>query len=82
MSKIKTATFDAPAFWASALINGDESSFDYYGKESKEEFDQWFELMLKAFNGKLYVVGCSEEPHFGRFNGKGCDLLTYTAHVQ
>ncbi len=74
---IETDTFDAPALWASALINGDLSSLDYYGPEALAEYEAWCE----ANADKLWVVDCSEESYIGRFNGLQCELLTYTFHV-
>ena len=77
MSKIETATFDAPAFWAPALINGDESMF-HLDPESDNEFQEWCKKNEKC----LWVVECSEDPHDGQFNGKLCELLTYTYHIK
>ena len=71
---IETIEFDAPAHWASALINGDCSSFE---DEDQEQFDAWREDNLE-----LYVVDCSAEPHIARWNGLQTELLTYTAHIQ
>ena len=78
MAKIEVDTFEAPSHWASALINGDLTSFDYYGPESLEEYEQWC-----ASNPELlWVVDCSEESFIGRFNGLQTELLTYTCHLQ
>lgn len=66
-------TFEAPAHWASALINGDCSSFD---DAEQAEFDAW----CAAHPAECAeVVDCGEESWFGRFNGLGTDLLTYNA---
>ncbi|HEX6826547.1 MAG TPA: hypothetical protein VF077_09565 [Nitrospiraceae bacterium] len=72
-SRFQTDTFDAPAHWASALINGDLTGLDYYGPECVAEFEAW-----QAENPGLNVVDCSSEPHIGRWNGLQTELLTYT----
>ncbi len=68
--------FDAPAHWASALVNGDLTGLDYYGPECVAEFEAWRDL-----NPGFYVVDCSNEPHIGRWNGLQTELLTYSAHI-
>ena len=73
---IKTDTFEGPALWASALINGDLSGLDYYGAECMAEFESW----CKANPALLNVVDCSAETHIGRWNGLQTELLTYTIH--
>lgn len=68
-----TSTFDAPAHWASALVNGDLTGLDYYGPDCVAEFEAW----VKANPGRN-VVDCSNEPHVGRWNGLQTELLTYS----
>lgn len=76
MSKLVPYEFDAPAYFASALINGDTSSFDYHGQYA---WDEW-EAFCKANPDHLRdVVGCEGEPWIGRFNGLQCEMLTYQA---
>lgn len=70
---LEPATFEAPALWASALINGDLSGLDFYGAECVAEFEAW----VRANPGRN-VVDCSNEPHIGRWNGLQTELLTYT----
>lgn len=72
-----TDTFDAPAHWASALVNGDLTGLDYYGPECVAEFEAW----VRANPGRN-VVDCSNEPHIGRWNGLQTELLTYTELVE
>lgn len=72
MAKLETGSFDAPAHWASALINGDLTGLDYYGPACVAEFEAWC-----ALNPSLNVVGCSDEPHIGHWNGLQTELLTY-----
>jgi hypothetical protein len=73
---IEIDEIDAPAHWASYLINGDASGLE---DEEQAECDHWLER-LKGWS----VVSCVAEEFFGRFYfaviGKelGCDLLTYS----
>lgn len=73
---IDVSESDAPAHWASYLINGDASGMT---DDEQAECDQW----LTGLDG-WSVVSCSDEQFFGRFHfaveGKtlGCDLLTYS----
>lgn len=69
-------TFEAPAYWASALINGDTSSFS---DDDSAEFDKWVETRPAEARE---VVSCDGEPYFGRWNGLQTELLEYQAlHV-
>lgn len=74
LPKLETSTFEAPALWASALVNGDLSGLDFYGPDCVAEFEAW----TRANAGRLNVVDCSNEPHMGRWNGVQTELLTYT----
>ncbi len=76
---IDTIEFDAPAHWASAFINGDTSGFE---DSDQEEYDRFCEAELGEVDGvHSEVVDCSGQSFFGRFNGLGTDLATYTANV-
>jgi len=69
-AKLITEKYDLPAYWASYLINGDASGIS---DSDKQNCDAWLE------HKKLPApCDCSEESHFGRFEGLGCDLLEYT----
>jgi len=70
---LKVVTFEAPALWASAFINGDLTGLDYYGPDCVAEFEAWV-----AVNPGRNVVDCSAEPHIGRWNGLQTELLTYS----
>jgi hypothetical protein len=74
MPTFETDTFDAPAHWASALLNGDLTSFEYYGPESLAEYETWC-----SENPELVetVVDCNDDTFIGRFNGVQTELLTY-----
>lgn len=71
--KLTTYTFDAPAHWASALINGDTTSFD---DRDETEFKAWCEANPEKASE---VVSYEDESWFGHFHGLGCDMLTYQA---
>jgi hypothetical protein len=58
---MKKHTFTAPSNWASALINGDETSFDYYNdKQDYSLYKECIENLIKNF-GNASPVNCSEE---------------------
>lgn len=83
MIEVTTAT--APAHWACYLINGDASGFDYSntpsdaaGDRDKAECDAWLDRL--ASEG-WRVVSCEDgEAEFRRWNGIGCNCLTYILH--
>lgn len=77
LPKLKTTTFEAPALWASAFINGDLSGLDYYGPDCVAEFEAWV-----AANPGRNVADCSNEPHIGRWNGLQTELLTYSELIE
>lgn len=68
--KLKQHTFDAPAHWASALVNGDMTGLS---DTEAAEFEAWC-----ALQASLWVVDCSEETFIGRWNGLQTELCTYT----
>ncbi len=89
MSRIEVTTATAPASWASYLVNGDASGFDYSntpdnraGDRDMAACDAWVESL--AADG-WHVVSCEGESEFahycdafpGRFNG---DVVTYILH--
>lgn len=87
--EVTTAT--APAHWASYLINGDASGFDYYntpgdnaGDRDQAECDAWTDRLYKE--GGWYVVSTDEEEStFRHSNDAGTlagDCLTYILHRQ
>lgn len=76
---IEIDTFDAPAYWASAFVNGDTSGLE---EADLADFEAWCAENPELCN----VVDCSEESWFGQFHFDsqgtlGCDLLTYTCHI-
>jgi hypothetical protein len=74
---MKTTTYILPAYWASALINADES-----GMENKEieEINAWLDRVKPG-----YCVGCSDNEHFAHgndANSLGGDVLEFYFHKQ
>lgn len=86
MIEVTTAT--APAHWATYLVNGDATGFDYYntptdkaGDRDQARADAWVERLAKD---GWRVVSCEGEPWFAHscdavrnFNG---DIIEYTLH--
>ncbi len=70
--RFKSYTFVAPAYWASALINGDLTGLG-------DDFDD-FEAWVAAHPDEARdVVDCDDVSYMGRWNGLLTDLLTYHA---
>lgn len=75
MAKIKIVTYTLPAFWACALINGDESGFS---DNESEELQAWLDSEKPGS-----CVGASEEPFFSAWHeARGfvlpCDCLEFS----
>ncbi len=69
---INTDNIDAPAHWASAIVNRDYSGLDQSETKALNTF------LLN--NGLSFVdcLMCSNEPFIGQFQGLTTQLLTYT----
>ena len=63
---------ELPAYWASALINGDTDN-----AAATLEADRWLNR-----NTTLNVISCSDNSYIGRYDGLICDMLTYTVEVR
>lgn len=72
--KIHTENVILPAYWASALING-----DYSGCEDSEEKEINEFLADNPHYGECRSY--SDYPDIGRYNNLLCDVLTYTFSV-
>jgi hypothetical protein len=71
MTTIKHGTVDLPAYWASALVNGDYSGMT----------DSMMVLAIHSWldaNPSLVIDGCNDESYIGRYDGLLCDMLTYS----
>lgn len=79
---IETSTITLPAYWASALINADQSGM------SESEIACMNAYLDTALKGGWYVVSTEGEPyfswHFGRHGGEcdGGQLQDYVVHRQ
>jgi hypothetical protein len=74
---MKTTTYILPAYWASALVNADES-----GMENKEieEMNAWLDSVKPGS-----CVGCSDNEYFAHSNAAnslGGDVLEFYFHKQ
>ena len=73
---MKTETYLLPSFWASALINADESDMN---DEDIRAMDEWL-----SENSPGWCTGCSNEAsdftpfHDASNHVLACDCLTYT----
>ncbi len=76
----KITEFELPDFWASALINGDESG---YTEKDLEEIN----LFLERHPDIGYCVGVGEESYFkygndGTHLGCNTSVFTFIKHTQ
>lgn len=76
MAKLRPYSFDAPAVYASALVNGDETGLDYYGPELVAEWEAWCKDNPED---RANVTGTEGETWTGRHNGVQTEMQTYTA---
>lgn len=71
--KLEIETYILPAFWASALINGDESGMS---ESDIAEMDKWLNTVNPG-----RCLQCSDEQYFTGFNDAhtlACDVLEYS----
>ena len=85
---IETDTVTAPAYWASALVNGDESSFDYSDDQADyDAYKDFCEYLAQSGWRVVDVVrdkdGNGRDPRF-TWNGtlhhsaySGCEVIDY-----
>jgi hypothetical protein len=73
MARIDIDTVEAPAHWATYLINGDASGM---AEDDIRAADTWRKQLRGA-----YVTDCSEETEFAVFNGLLTELATYTIYT-
>lgn len=75
---MKTATYTLPAFWASALINGDVFGMGFY---DLMQVDRW----LDAHPDLGGCLSCTDEPSFRRHHDapevKAVDCLDFVFPV-
>lgn len=78
LTMLSTYTFEAPAHWASAFINGDASGLS---DEDCAELEEWAARHEHGHSGAGMpdVLDCSDSPYYGFFHGLMTELCTYTA---
>jgi hypothetical protein len=74
-------TFVAPVEWATALIYGDESSFDFSGAESLELYQDWCQMHADQLSVVSYDPD-SVRPGKWEWDKSFHTLATYTYRVQ
>lgn len=80
---MKHLTMELPAFWASALINGDVSGME---DEDEQALDKFTAYMVAEY-GQCWAVDVSEESSFTRWHDAqsygvlACDCAVYTFDV-
>lgn len=81
---MKTETYTLPGFWASYLINGDATGFDYSdnGDADKNLADAW----LESHQELGACLNCSDNPEFTHWHDArpevlACDCLEFTFPV-
>jgi len=60
-----------PAYWASALINGDWSGLEFYDQDEAIRAKAW------QLESGLHVLSCSETSFMARFEGVLTECLEY-----
>lgn len=82
MKHFDVISYRLPSFWASYLINSDDSGLT---SEEAKEADRCLAWINKSEGGFACCVGCSEESEFDRgndWNGMGGSTALFTFHVQ
>lgn len=77
---MKIATYTLPAYWASALINGDYSGTS---EQDTADIDKFIEGNIKP-GCRFDCIGCGDEQYFKWGNDAtnlGGDVLEYTFDV-
>jgi hypothetical protein len=85
-SKWEAKTLDIPKHWLSAIVNGDESSFDYYG--DKRDYKHYRQFVADELSDGWNVATYEEEGGFSRYHDASpygvlaCDTVTVLAMRQ
>lgn len=74
-NKLSPVTFEAPACWASYLINGDDSGLA--DELERGKIDRW----LGSRNLPM-PASCGDSSFIGHFNGFQTELLEYTSLIE
>jgi hypothetical protein len=68
---VEIITVTLPAYWASALINGDWSGLEYAAPDEAVKAKAW------QMESGLRVLSCGEEQFVARFDGLLTECLEY-----
>ena len=82
MKTFDIVSYRLPSFWASYLVNSDDSGLT---SEEAKEADRCLAWINKSEGGFACCVGCSDEHEFDRgndWNGMGGSTALFTFHVQ
>lgn len=71
--KIINSTEDAPAHWASYLVNGDASGLDDKDVELADQFQNDI--------APSYVVSCEDDTFLANYKGLITEMITYNLHT-
>ena len=83
-SNLQFETYSLPDYWASALINGDDSGLHDQEKNELLAFTNW---MIEK-HGRCEAVTCADEGHFTKWHDAthlgvlACDAVEYTFLVK
>lgn len=75
----ESSTLQVPAHWLSAIINGDESSFDYY--EDEKDYQAYKDFCVEYLSNPYTIVQPEEESYFSShhdatpFGVLACDVV-------
>lgn len=65
-------TIELPAYWASAIINGDDSALN------DEELEMLVVELDTLEEDGMMIVDVSDDTFFGRYAGLGTEMAEYT----
>ena len=68
----KQFSIELPAYWVSALVNGDYSCLD---TDTLEECIAWC-----RDNPNACIISCNDISYIGHCNGLMCDMFTYEGY--
>jgi hypothetical protein len=83
--KFQTSELLIPAHWLSAIINGDESSFDYY--DDPQDYAAYQEFCAQEIGSATVSIDYEEESSFYRYHDAqpygvlACDCVKATLLV-
>jgi hypothetical protein len=82
-SRFEAKTLEVPSHWLSAIVNGDESSFDYY--DDAADYKAYQAFCKEELSDGWYVSSCDDESDFNPWHDARpygvlpCDAVTCLA---